>query len=209
MTPEAVHRLFELKELRRRRAEHALRVRHTTLDNAVRAIGIASTNLRRWRQDLPRRELALYEPLIGKTAALTDLEAVNAQMVSLRQYEQLLGKRIEKAQAEADLARQEREEAYSVVREAWREVSKFEDLIRTLHINATQEEERSANLESEDFAQGRNSIGREQDDDLSVDLQRMRAYRSFSIIRGPHSAKSRVAMWWSALGRSRGYGPKW
>ncbi|MER8830547.1 type III secretion protein [Mesorhizobium sp. M0938] len=154
MIPKAVHRILELKQLRRRRAEDALRLRQAALDNAVAAIETASTDLRRWQEDRPRREAALYDPLIGKAAALIDLDEVNAQVVSLRQHEQLLQKRLDATRAEADRSRQAREEAHSVAREAWREVSKFEDFVRRLRTNATLEEERSADLELEDSLNG-------------------------------------------------------
>lgn len=185
MIPKPVHRLLELKKMRRRRAEDALRLRHATLDNAVAAVETALTDLRRWREDLPGREAALYDPLIGKAAALVDLDEVNAKMFALRQYEQLLQKRLEQARAQTDLARQAREEAYGMAREAWREVSKFEGLVRALRTDATLEEERSVDLELEDFAQRRNSLGREQDDNLSVNLHRMWGGHSLSVIRGP------------------------
>ncbi|MBA1143894.1 type III secretion protein [Mesorhizobium neociceri] len=160
-----VQRLLELKELRRRRTEDALRRRHGALDNAVAAVQTAVTDLRRWREHRPSREAALYDPLIGKAAALIDLEEVKAKVISLYQHEQLLQNRLEGARAEADRARQAREEAYHVAREAWRAVSKFEDLVRVLRTDANVEGERSTDLELEDFAQGRNSLGSEQNDD--------------------------------------------
>ncbi|TIN74472.1 MAG: hypothetical protein E5Y09_32625 [Mesorhizobium sp.] len=183
MIPGAVDRLLELKTMRRRRGEDALRLTHTTLDNAVSAVATALTDLHGWREDLTRREAALYGPLIGEAAALIDLEEVNAEMISLREHEQLLQKRLEQARAKADLARQAREEAYSAAREAWREVSKFEDFIRALRTDATLEEKRAADLELEDFAQVRNKGG-EQDNNLSVNLHRMWSGHSLSVIGG-------------------------
>ncbi|WP_164748451.1 MULTISPECIES: YscO family type III secretion system apparatus protein [unclassified Mesorhizobium] len=188
--PKAVHRLLELKELRRCRAEDALRLRHIALDNTVAAIEKALTELRAWREDRSRREAAVYDPLIGEAVALIDLNEVNAKMISLRQHEQLLQKRLEEATAESDLARQAREEAYGVLREAWREVRKFENLVRALETDATLAEERSADLELEDFAQRRNSLGREQDDNPSMKLHRMWSGRPLSAIRRPRSAQS-------------------
>ncbi|GLS33037.1 Type III secretion protein YscO [Mesorhizobium albiziae] len=185
MIPSAVHRLLELKELRRRRTEDALRLRHAALDNAVAAIENALTDLRRWREHRFSREAALYDPLIGQAAALIDLEEVKAKMISLRQHEQLLQNRLEEARAEADRARQAREEAYNLAREAWREVSKFEDLVRALRTDANLEEERSADLELEDFAQGRNSLGTEQDDSLLTCLPNI-------LLRYRHGVKDRM-----------------
>ncbi|WP_353642788.1 YscO family type III secretion system apparatus protein [Mesorhizobium sp. WSM2239] len=184
MIRKAVDRLLELKEMRRRRAEDELRLRRAALDNAVAAVGTALTDLHGWREELTRREAALFDPLIGEAAALIDLEEVNAKMISLRAHEQLLQKRLEEARAKADLARQSREEAYSAAREGWREVSKFEDLVRALRTNATLEEKRAADLELDDFAQGRNSLGREQDDNLSVNLHRICSGHSSSAIGG-------------------------
>ncbi|MES0139411.1 type III secretion protein [Mesorhizobium sp. M0016] len=173
MINKAVHRILELKQLRRRRAEDALRLRHKALGNAVAAVGTALIDLRRWQEDLPRREAALYDSVIGKAAPLIDLDEVNAQAVSLRQHEQLLQKRLDETRGEADLSREAREDAHRVAREAWREVSKFEDLVRALRTNAKLEEERSADLELEEFAQRRNSLGSKQDNNLSVKLHGM------------------------------------
>ncbi|MBB6413989.1 type III secretion system stalk subunit SctO [Mesorhizobium sangaii] len=185
MIPRAVHRLLELKKMRRGRAEDALRLSHATLDNAVAAVGTALADLRRWREDLPGREAALYDPLIGEAAALIDLDEVNAKMISLRQHEQLLQKRLEQARAQTDLARQAREEAYGMAREAWREVSKFEGLVRALRTNATLEEERSADLELEDFVQRRNNLGKEQGDILVTCFPKI-------LLRYRHAVKDRM-----------------
>ncbi|RWP02749.1 YscO family type III secretion system apparatus protein [Mesorhizobium sp.] len=180
MIPKAVDRLLELKEMRRRRAEDALRLRHAALDSAVAAVETALTALHGWREDLTRREAALYDPLIGEAAALIDLEEVKAKMISLREHEQLLQKGLEEARSKADLARQAREEAYSAGRKAWREVSKIEDLLRALRTNAALEEKRAADLELDDFAQRRNSLGRKQNDNLWVNLHRMCSGHSLS-----------------------------
>ncbi|ULJ74445.1 type III secretion system stalk subunit SctO [Rhizobium gallicum] len=158
-----VHRLLELKELRRRRTEDALRRRHSALDNAVAVVQNALTDLHRWREHRLSREAALYDPLIGKAAALIDLEEVKAKMISMRGHEQLLQNRLEEARAEADRARRAHDEAYHLAREAWREVTKFEDLVGVLRSDAQRKKERSADLELEDFAQARNSFGREND----------------------------------------------
>ncbi|AJC82192.1 type III secretion system stalk subunit SctO [Rhizobium etli] len=173
MIPEAVYRLLQLNEKRSHRAAVVLRLRQTALDNAVAAVESASTDLRRWREDRIREETGLYEPLIGKVAALIDLEEVNSKVASLRQYEQLLEKCLEEARAEADEARQAREEANRVAREALRGVSKFEDLFRALRTAAILNEERATDLELEDFTRWRNGLGRNQDSNLSVKLRRM------------------------------------
>ncbi|UVK49068.1 type III secretion protein (plasmid) [Mesorhizobium sp. AR07] len=199
MTPNPVDRLLELKKMRRRRAEDALRLRHTTLDNAVAAVGTALTDLRRWREDLPAREAALYDPLIGEAAALIDLDEVNAKMISLRQHEQLLQQHLEQARAQTDLARQAREEAYGTAREAGRGVSKFESLVRALRSDATLEEERSADLESEDFAQRQTRLGREQDDNVSVNLHPMWSGHSLSEFTDRDCADP-GKRFWSVLG---------
>ncbi|NRP75948.1 hypothetical protein ILFOPFJJ_06872 [Ensifer psoraleae] len=166
MIPNAVQRLLQLKELRRRRTEDALRLRQAALDEAVAAIQTATRDLCRWQEHRPSREAALYDPLIGKAAALIDLEEVKAKMISLRQHEQLLQNRLEEAIAEADRARQAREQAYHLAREACREGSKFEDLARVVRTDANLEEERSVDLELEDFAEGLNSFGSDQNDSL-------------------------------------------
>ncbi|MDK1378210.1 MULTISPECIES: YscO family type III secretion system apparatus protein [unclassified Sinorhizobium] len=147
MIPKAVHQLLELKQLRRRRAEETLQVRHSALGKAAAAVDTALMELRTWQQERPRREAALYDALIGETVAVSDLEEVKAKIASLHEYEQLLERRLEAVLTEGHQRLQAREEAHKAARDANREAVKFENLVRSLHAGDTAEEEWAAELE--------------------------------------------------------------
>ncbi|MDA9544861.1 hypothetical protein ACM43_10145 [Bradyrhizobium sp. CCBAU 45321] len=70
--------------------------------------------------------------LIGKTVALNDLEEAKAKMISLRDQEGLLERRLEEALSETERAWQAREEAYKAARKAYRELEKCDNLVRPL-----------------------------------------------------------------------------
>ncbi|WP_081493103.1 MULTISPECIES: type III secretion system stalk subunit SctO [Bradyrhizobium] len=132
ITPKAVHQLLELRKLRRRRADETLRVRQSAIEKSNAAIEAALTILLTWRQDRPRLEREIYDLLIGKTVALNDLEEAKAKMISLRDQEGLLERRLEEALSETERAWQAREEAYKAARKAYRELEKCDNLVRPL-----------------------------------------------------------------------------
>ncbi|WP_445222840.1 type III secretion system stalk subunit SctO (plasmid) [Bradyrhizobium sp. Pa8] len=141
VTLKATHQLIKLRELRRRRAEDALRARHLALDNATADFDVALTELRAWQQDWPRREDTLYDTLIGETVALKNLEEMKAEIVSLRDHERLLKRRLEETRTKVEQAQQAREEAYNAVREAHWEFNKCNTLLRALQAGSLMEEE--------------------------------------------------------------------
>ncbi|MCK1627313.1 YscO family type III secretion system apparatus protein [Bradyrhizobium sp. 160] len=132
MTPKAVHQLLELRELRRRRAEETLRVRQSAIDKSGATVEAALAVLRTWRQDRPRLEREMYDLLIGKPVALSDLEEAKAKTASLRDHERLLERRLEEALSEAEHACQACQEASDATRKAYRQLEKCDNLVRAL-----------------------------------------------------------------------------
>ncbi|KRR20292.1 hypothetical protein CQ14_29675 [Bradyrhizobium lablabi] len=132
MSSDAVPRLLELRKLRYHRQQDVLRARQLALEDAVAAVDTAAKNHRAWRQKRVRLEAALYDSVIGQTVALGALVALKAKMTSLHDHDRLLGKDIEKAFAEADQARQARDEACNVVRQTGKQFDKCEHLARAL-----------------------------------------------------------------------------
>ncbi|ODM82686.1 hypothetical protein A6X20_16195 [Bradyrhizobium elkanii] len=70
--------------------------------------------------------------MIGETVALGALVGLKAKMTSLHDHDQLLETDIGKAVAEADQARQARDEACNIVRQTGKQFDKCEHLARAL-----------------------------------------------------------------------------
>ncbi|MGX9432207.1 type III secretion system stalk subunit SctO [Bradyrhizobium sp. LeoA1S1] len=132
MISDAVPRLLELRKLRHHRQQDILRARQLALESAAAAVETAAKNHRTWRQKRLRLEAALYDSVIGEAVALGALVGLKAKMTSLHDHDQLLEKDIEKAVAEADQARQARDEACNIVRQAGKQLDKCEHLARAL-----------------------------------------------------------------------------
>ncbi|MCC8940077.1 YscO family type III secretion system apparatus protein [Bradyrhizobium sp. Arg68] len=132
MISDAVPRLLELRKLRYHRQQDVLRARQQAFEDAAAAVETAAQNYRTWRQKRLRLEAALYDSVIGETVALGALVGLKAKMTSLHNHDQLLETDLEKAVAEADQARQARDEACNIVRQAGKQFDKCEHLVRAL-----------------------------------------------------------------------------
>ncbi|WP_082747467.1 type III secretion system stalk subunit SctO [Bradyrhizobium macuxiense] len=132
MISDAVPHLLELRKLRHHRQQDILRARQLALENAAAVVETATKNHRTWRQKRLRLEASLYDSVIGETVALGALVGLKARMTSLHDHDQLLEKDIEKAIAEADRARQARDEVCNIVRQTGKQFDKCEHLARAL-----------------------------------------------------------------------------
>ncbi|PPQ15246.1 hypothetical protein CV770_32640 [Bradyrhizobium sp. AC87j1] len=132
MISDAVPRLLELRKLRHHRQQDILRARQLALESAAAAVETAAENHRAWRQKRLRLEAALYDSVIGETVAPGALVGLKAKMTSLHDHDQLLEKDIGTAVAEADQARQARDEACNIVRQTGKHFDKCEHLARAL-----------------------------------------------------------------------------
>jgi len=133
MIADNVPRLLEVRKLRHRRQQDVLRVRQLALESTAAAVETAAKNHRAWRQKRLRLEAALYDSVIGETVALGALVGLKAKITSLHDHDQLLEKDLEKAVAEADRARQARDEACNIVRQTGKQFDKCEHLARALN----------------------------------------------------------------------------
>ncbi|WFU14887.1 YscO family type III secretion system apparatus protein [Bradyrhizobium sp. CB3481] len=115
-------------------------MRESALDNAVAAVDVARTNLRKWQQHRRRLEGVLYQSLIGETVSLNELVRLKEKIIALHEHQQLLEGCIEKALAVADPARQACEDAYNAVREAYKQFDKCEHLLRAFDSSTAGEE---------------------------------------------------------------------
>lgn len=132
MISDAAPRLLELRKLRHHRQQDILRARQLALESAAAAVETAAENHRAWRQKRLRLEADLYDSMIGDTVALGALLGLKAKLTSLHDRDQLLEKDIEKAVAEADQARQARDEACNIVRQTGKQFDKCDHLARAL-----------------------------------------------------------------------------
>ncbi|KYK45228.1 hypothetical protein A1D31_35590 [Bradyrhizobium liaoningense] len=141
MISDAVPRLLELRKLRHHRQQDILRARQLALVSAAATVETAAENHRAWRQKRLRLEAGLYDSMIGDTVALGALLGLKAKITSLHDHDQLLEKDVETSAAEADKARQARDEACNIVRQTGKQFDKCEHLARALRNAASRRRE--------------------------------------------------------------------
>jgi type III secretion protein O len=159
MNADVIRPLLRIKTLRADRAEDEHRQRRAVYNAALAAAETAQQTLEEWRADMPRKEAAIYDEVIGRVVDLEALDAVQERLVQLREHERLLQQRVIDAQAAARDALKAADEAAALSAQARRNVSKFEEIVDMLRRADLAEAERREDLELEEFAKAAGSNG--------------------------------------------------
>ncbi|MEJ0017891.1 MAG: YscO family type III secretion system apparatus protein [Acetobacteraceae bacterium] len=101
MNADVIRPLLRIKTLRADRAEEEYRRRRAVYNATLAAIDTAKHTLEDWRADMPRKETAIYDEVLGRVVDLETLDAVKERVVQLREHERLLDKRMRDAQEAA------------------------------------------------------------------------------------------------------------
>lgn len=155
MNADVIRPLLRIKTLRADRAEEEHRRRRAQLNAAIAAAAEAERVLGTWREEMPRREAAIYDEVLGRVVSLEELDAVNERVVQLREHERLLQERLGEAQAAVREAAKAADDAAAQSAQARRDVSKFEEIVAMLRQAGLAEAERREELELEEFARAR------------------------------------------------------
>lgn len=155
MNIDIVRQLLRIKTLRADRAEDGYRRQLAIRAAAIAAAEEASRLLEEWRADLPRKEAAVYDTVIGHVVDLQALDDMKARIVALREHTQLLETRLGEAREKVRAADKALQDAAAVLAQARRDVSKFEEIVTMLRHAHLMEAERREDLEMEEFARPR------------------------------------------------------
>lgn len=160
-----IRQVHRVKALQADRAEQEERARRAALEAAAVAVETARATLEQWREEMPRRQAAIYDAIIGKLVDLEALDACKAKVAQLRTHETLLGERVREAETAAKAAREALEAAGRKLALARRAVSKFDDLVATLKAAALLEAEAKEDAELEEAAEVGHRAGKGEDGD--------------------------------------------
>ncbi|CCB66682.1 YscO family type III secretion system apparatus protein [Hyphomicrobium sp. MC1] len=160
-----IRQVQRVKVLQADRAEQEERARRAGLEAAAAAVETARANLERWREEMPRREAAIYDAIIGKLVDLEALDACKARVVELREHEALLAKRLQDAEGAATAAREALEFASQKLAHARRAVSKFDELVATLRAAELLDAEAKEDAELEEAAEAGHRVSKEGNED--------------------------------------------
>lgn len=152
MNADVIQPLLRIKKLRADRAEDEHRLQVARYNAALAEVETANRTLAEWRSDMPCKEAAIYDEIIGRLVDLDALDAVRQQVVQLREHERLLQQRLLDQQEAARAAGKVADEAAATAARARRDVSKFEEVVHTLQLASLAEAERREDLELEEFA---------------------------------------------------------
>jgi type III secretion protein O len=152
MNADLIRPLLRIKTFRAERAEDEHHRRVALHNAALAGVDTANRTLDEWRADMPRKEAAIYDEVIGRVVDLEALDDVHARIAQLREHERLLQERLTEAQKAARDAGTAADEAAAVAAQARRDVSKFEEIVDTLRHADMAEAERREEIELEEFA---------------------------------------------------------
>jgi type III secretion protein O len=155
MNLELIRSIRRVKSLRADRAEEELRWRRAALAAQIAAVAEAQRLLVEWRADIPRRQAAIYDTVIGHIVDVEDLDAVKVQVIALREHEQVLQERLGEAQRSVREAEAAVQAAEAAAQEARRNLAKFDDLIDGLQRAEALLSERREDAELEEASEGR------------------------------------------------------
>lgn len=153
MKLDVIRQVQRVKTVQADRAEQEERARRTALEAAARAVETARATLLDWREEMPRRETAIYDTVIGKLVDLDALDMCKARVVELRAQETLLAERLSETEAAASAARDALDVAHRALAHARRAVTKFDDLVGVLKAAALLEAEAREDAELEESAE--------------------------------------------------------
>ena len=153
MNLDVVRQVHRVKMLHANRAEQEQRARKAALEAALAAAESARRELAGWREEMPRRQAAIYDAIIGKAVALDELEVCKARVADLREHERLLEARLAEAEQAARAAAEALDAAVARLDHARRAVTKFEDVVAALRRLAALESERKEDAELEEAAE--------------------------------------------------------
>lgn len=160
-----IRQIHRVKALQADRAEQEERARRAALEAAATAVETARSTLESWREEMPRRQAAIYDAIIGQLVSLEELEACKARVAELRVHETLLADRLREAEVAAKAAREALEEASQKLALARRAVSKFDDLVATLKAAELVEAEAKEDAELEEAAEVGHRAGKGEAED--------------------------------------------
>lgn len=161
MNADTIRPLLRIKTLRADRAEDEARRRRAAYHVALAAVETAQRTVEEWRADMPRKQAAIYDEVIGRVVNLEALDDVQERLVQLREHERLLQERVAEAQQAARDAGKAADEAAAISAQARRNVSKFEEIVDMLRRANLAEAEHREDLELEEFAKAAGSNGGE------------------------------------------------
>lgn len=159
MNLDVVRQVHRVKTLHADRAEQEQRARKAALEAALAAADAARRELAGWREEMPRRQAAIYDSIIGKVVGLDALETCKARVADLREHERLLESRLSEAEQAARAATEALDAATARLDQARRAVTKFEDLVAALRRVAALEAERKEDSELEEAAEAGHRSG--------------------------------------------------
>ncbi|MBS0643367.1 MAG: YscO family type III secretion system apparatus protein [Acetobacteraceae bacterium] len=163
MNADAIRPLLRIKQLRADKAEDEHRLRLAQHRAALAEVEAANQALEAWRADMPVKQAAIYDAVIGRVVDLNALDTVQERLIALREHERVLQQRLLELQKAAQQAAAAADEARTRAAEARRNVSKFEEVVDVLRRASLAEAERREDSELEEFA--RASGGDDGDDE--------------------------------------------
>ncbi|MBC6444817.1 MAG: YscO family type III secretion system apparatus protein [Alphaproteobacteria bacterium GM202ARS2] len=87
MALSLMHTLLGLRQRRLRKAESALAVARRDHQKALDGLKRSRKTLKKWRQDLPKKEQRLFDAVKGKNVQRKGLEDMRQKVSALRQHE--------------------------------------------------------------------------------------------------------------------------
>lgn len=155
MNLDTIRQVEQVKRRHEERADQDFRARHAALDSALAAADAARQALATWRAEMPARQAAIYDAIIGQLLDREGLEACQAAVAGLRAHESVLAAQLNEAEAVARRARDARAEAEAALAAARRAVTKFTDLVAVLQQAQAAEAMLRADAELDEIAETR------------------------------------------------------
>jgi len=153
MKLQTIRQVELVKRRHEERAELLLRARDAVLEAALTRAETARQELRTWCDEMPARQAAIYDAIIGQLIDLEGLEACQAAVAALRAHESVLAAKLSDAEAAAQRARASRAEAETGLSTARLALSKFVDLVAVLQKAEVTEASLRADAELDEVAE--------------------------------------------------------